>query len=328
MDVRELYQNALELMGKEVSLQGWVRNHRKQKEFGFIDFSDGTCFKHVQLVYHNTLSNFNDIQKIKIGSSIEVNGEVVYYFVQVYNNNEYQIDVNTNDGYDISVITEAPYKENKDLILKIKIKDNYLYNNSKLLVNQQEIDISSYLQEFEINLGQIRTNYTISLKGVNIKTYTVIIDNGGEIKNYNVSYGDNVELPVPNESLGNKFVGWSHDGTNITESIKITANFEFAMVKVSFEENGGKELDDLELYYLEPMFEVTPTKEGFTFKGWYLDAEFTKPLDNMMLLKEDLVLYAKWEKNGGCNNSLMSIYKMFMVVLPLAFVLKKSKKNY
>ena len=47
-----------------------------------------------------------------------------------------------------------------------------------------------------------------------------------------------------------------------------------------------------------------------------------------MLLTEDLVLYAKWEKNGGCNNSLMSIYKMFMVVLPLAFVLKKSKKNY
>ena len=43
MDVKELYEKIDDLMGKEVFLQGWVRNHRKQKEFGFIDFSDGTC---------------------------------------------------------------------------------------------------------------------------------------------------------------------------------------------------------------------------------------------------------------------------------------------
>ena len=77
MDVRELYEKLDELMGKEVTLTGWVRNHRKQKEFGFIDFSDGTCFHHVQLVYTNELKDFDDIQKIKIGSSIEVNGEVI-----------------------------------------------------------------------------------------------------------------------------------------------------------------------------------------------------------------------------------------------------------
>ena len=76
MDVKELYEKIDDLMGKEVLLQGWVRNHRKQKEFGFIDFSDGTCFKHVQLVYNNKLASFEDIQKIKIGSSIEAKGIV------------------------------------------------------------------------------------------------------------------------------------------------------------------------------------------------------------------------------------------------------------
>ena len=30
-------------IGKEVVVGGWIRNHRKQKEFGFIDFNDGTC---------------------------------------------------------------------------------------------------------------------------------------------------------------------------------------------------------------------------------------------------------------------------------------------
>ena len=77
MDVKELYEKTKELMGKEVTLSGWVRNHRKQKEFGFIDFSDGTCFKHVQLVYHDDLDIFDEITKIKIGSAIEVIGTVI-----------------------------------------------------------------------------------------------------------------------------------------------------------------------------------------------------------------------------------------------------------
>ena len=77
MDVRELYEKIDELMDKEVTLSGWVRNHRKQKEFGFIDFSDGTCFRHVQLVYTDKLDDFDAISKIKIGSSIEVIGKVI-----------------------------------------------------------------------------------------------------------------------------------------------------------------------------------------------------------------------------------------------------------
>ncbi len=77
MDEKELYEKVKELMGKEVTLSGWVRNHRKQKEFGFIDFSDGTCFKHVQLVYHEDLADFDEITKIKIGSAIEVVGTVI-----------------------------------------------------------------------------------------------------------------------------------------------------------------------------------------------------------------------------------------------------------
>ena len=77
MDLRELYSKISELEGKEILLQGWIRNHRKQKEFGFIDFSDGTCFKHIQLVYDNKLEDFDNIQKLKIGSSIEAVGELV-----------------------------------------------------------------------------------------------------------------------------------------------------------------------------------------------------------------------------------------------------------
>lgn len=77
IDAKELYQRIDEFMDKEVVIQGWIRNHRKQKEFGFIDFSDGTCFQHIQIVYDDKLESFFEIQKFHVGSAIEVVGQVV-----------------------------------------------------------------------------------------------------------------------------------------------------------------------------------------------------------------------------------------------------------
>ena len=77
MDVKELYEQIDKLMGKTIILRGWIRNHRKQKEFGFIDFSDGTCLEHVQLVYNNELKDFDEIQKYRVGCAITVDGKVI-----------------------------------------------------------------------------------------------------------------------------------------------------------------------------------------------------------------------------------------------------------
>ena len=74
MDLKKLYENIGEQLDKEVILEGWIRNHRKQKEFGFIDFYDGTCFKSIQVVYDNKLSNFDFISKLRVGSAIKVVG--------------------------------------------------------------------------------------------------------------------------------------------------------------------------------------------------------------------------------------------------------------
>ena len=75
-DLKEIFED-LDLLNKEVTLQGWIKNHRKQKEFGFIDFYDGTTLKTLQLVYDNKLSNFNDIEKIRVGSAISVEGVII-----------------------------------------------------------------------------------------------------------------------------------------------------------------------------------------------------------------------------------------------------------
>ena len=77
MTDRELFKDSKKYIGKEVVLEGWIKNHRKQKEFGFISFSDGTFFTPVQIVYDNKLKDFDEIQKFHIGSSIKVIGKVV-----------------------------------------------------------------------------------------------------------------------------------------------------------------------------------------------------------------------------------------------------------
>jgi len=76
MDIKDLYKEVESYLDKEVVLEGWIRNHRKQKDFGFIDFSDGTCFKNIQVVYDSKLSNFEDISKLRVGCAIKVIGKL------------------------------------------------------------------------------------------------------------------------------------------------------------------------------------------------------------------------------------------------------------
>ncbi len=77
LDVKDIYKDYKKYLDKEISLQGWIRSHRKQKEFGFIDFNDGTYQKNLQIVYDNTLSTFDEISKLKLGSAITVKGTLV-----------------------------------------------------------------------------------------------------------------------------------------------------------------------------------------------------------------------------------------------------------
>ncbi len=73
----ELYKNSKEYFNKEVEISGWIRTVRDSKTFGFIEINDGSFFKNVQVVFDNTLDNFDEICKYTLSSSITVVGNVV-----------------------------------------------------------------------------------------------------------------------------------------------------------------------------------------------------------------------------------------------------------
>ena len=65
--VRELFKNTAAYAGKEIEVGGWVRSIRASKQFGFIVLNDGTYFTPVQVVYHDTMENFQEISKTNVG---------------------------------------------------------------------------------------------------------------------------------------------------------------------------------------------------------------------------------------------------------------------
>ena len=73
--VRDLFRNTDSYVDKIVTLEGWVRTLRDSKTFGFIELNDGSFFSNVQIVFDNTLENFDDICKLTLSSSIKVTGK-------------------------------------------------------------------------------------------------------------------------------------------------------------------------------------------------------------------------------------------------------------
>ena len=75
MDIKDLFKDSY--IGKQVTISGWVRNHRKSSNFAFIVLSDGTTINTLQVVYDTSLSNYEEINKVLVGSSLEVTGTIV-----------------------------------------------------------------------------------------------------------------------------------------------------------------------------------------------------------------------------------------------------------
>ena len=75
--IKDLYTNIDLYENKNIEIEGWVKTIRDSKTFGFIELNDGSYFKNVQIVFNNTLDNFDEICKFTLSSSIKVTGTVV-----------------------------------------------------------------------------------------------------------------------------------------------------------------------------------------------------------------------------------------------------------
>lgn len=92
--------------------------------------------------------------------------------------------------------------------------------------------------------------------------------------------------------------GWTFtpEDTAHYHIVKGTAVVWKTYYTLTFEENGGSEIKDMVIEHGKNVSEPTTTKEGYTFRGWYIDKDLTQKFDFAQPISEDMTLYAKWDK--------------------------------
>nr|MDA8229533.1 OB-fold nucleic acid binding domain-containing protein [Desulfitobacterium hafniense] len=76
-EIKQLFRNPNEYVNNELTVSGWVKTIRSSKNFGFIELNDGTFFKNLQVVFEDSLNNFEQVSKFTLSSAITVQGVLV-----------------------------------------------------------------------------------------------------------------------------------------------------------------------------------------------------------------------------------------------------------
>ncbi len=75
LQIKDLYKNQQNYENRNITICGWVKSNRDSRSFGFLSVNDGTFFQPVQVVYDDTLSNYNIIRKINVGAALIITGK-------------------------------------------------------------------------------------------------------------------------------------------------------------------------------------------------------------------------------------------------------------
>ena len=74
---KDIFREKEKYADLEVTIGGWVRSNRDSKTFGFLVVNDGSFFEPLQVVYSDTLADFEEISKIGVGAAVIVTGKIV-----------------------------------------------------------------------------------------------------------------------------------------------------------------------------------------------------------------------------------------------------------
>lgn len=156
-------------------------------------------------------------------------------------------------------------------------------------------------------------NFADIMSNTNIVTVTITADNGTVTGAGSYIKGSSVTATVTPNS-GYNFSGWYVNDTSVSTETTYTfiADADTALVTkfarrssgggggstyytVKFDTNDGTKVSDQRIKRnAVAKAPEAPTKDGFTFEGWYTDKELTKEYDFAAKVTKSITLYAKW----------------------------------
>lgn len=122
----------------------------------------------------------------------------------------------------------------------------------------------------------------------------IVATNGYGVGAYEDNYFTKITKPADPEKEGYHFDYWIYNGEEFDFDTVITAP---TLLKAKWETAVSVTVDGTVEYVRNgtTVAELTvPTKEGYTFDGWYSDANHTVPVENSTVLTDGMTLYSGW----------------------------------
>ncbi len=140
--------------------------------------------------------------------------------------------------------------------------------------------------------------------------------NGGTaVATQQIDKGAKATQPTAPTKDGYTFAGWySDEGLTTAYDFDAAVNADLTLyakwtendqpqpekVTVTFNSNGGSAVQAQEINKGAKATQPTaPTRDGYTFAGWYSDEALTTAFDFNSVVNANVTLYAKWTENGG-----------------------------
>ena len=180
----------------------------------------------------------------------------------------------------------------------------------------------------------------------NIITYLIDYEVDGGINH--ISNPSDYTIEVSTITLGNPsreghtFGGWYSDVTHtdqVTEipsgstgDLTLYAKWTINNYTIAFDSNDGTDVSSITQDYGTVVTEpIKPTKEGYTFRGWYSDIALTTTYKFTTMPAQNITLYAKWTfgeasledlNYSGYGNYYLSLNESNNVINDLALLLR------
>ncbi|WP_419889376.1 S-layer homology domain-containing protein [Paenibacillus xylanexedens] len=167
----------------------------------------------------------------------------------------------------------------------------------------------------KLTIKTLSTEHSVTYNANGATTGMVPVDNLKYEQDATVTVLDNTgEL----EKEDHQFIGWNTaaDGSGTSYSaadtfsmndgdVTLYAQWQPLYVNISFESNGGTEIDNQKVNYNSSAVNPdAPEKAGYTFSGWYQDSQLLQAFDFNMSLTQNITLYAKWMSSTATLSTL------------------------
>ena len=190
--------------------------------------------------------------------------------------NQYTITFDTNGGSEIAPITQ-------DYGTEITAPDNPTRKGYTFKGWDKEIPKTMPAENMTVKAQWKINQYTI----------TFDTNGGSEIAPITQDYGTEITAPDNPTRKGYTFKGWDKEipETMPAGNITVKAQWEINQYTITFDTNGGSEIPPItQNYGTEITAPDSPTRKGYTFKGWDKEIPETMPAEN-------ITVKAQWEIN-------------------------------